>query len=309
MANDVYFFTQGRKVMEWLLIVIGGVMVGGALITTVSLVLQDMRVARLHRPTQNNHPEHLQRRPLVSIVIDEEPTNESIASLRHGDYRKIEIVYVGEETHGDLMLPVNPDIIVEKSLLTKAINRFNVNPQTQAIEIIPRPNTPDNLRDLLRLYRQIVSAPFIAVRAMFRVVPIWGSGWPVMINLHEKIPEWRARVYAFARWVTSVINTFALIYSLYVAIVYRRPEFLILYAGLFIIWLITAIWVYPHFALRQKIVSLILAPVSFGYFLVLGIVTPFTSIRYSTRDAFARLWRSPHQRYNNISGHRKNSHI
>lgn len=281
--------------MEWLLIIIGVLLAGSAFVTITAITLQDMRIAKLNHLIKN-HPklEQLRRRPLVSIVIDEEPTNESMASLRHGNYRKIEIIYSGEKTHGDLMLPINPDTVIEKSLLGKAINRFNMNPKMGAVEIIPKPDVPDNLRDLLHFYRQIVSAPFIAVRATFQVVPIWGSGWPVIINLHAKIPAWRARLYAFLRWVLYVANTYALVYSVYVAAVYRRPEFLMLYMGLFVVWLITAIWIYPHFALRQKIVSLVLAPVSFGYFFILGIVAPFTSLRGSTNDAFARMWRSSH---------------
>jgi hypothetical protein len=281
--------------MEWFLIITGGLLAIGAFVTIMAITIQDMRIAKLNQFIKN-HPKlpRLNRRPLVSIVIDEEPTDESMTSLRHGDYRKIEIVYTGEETSGDLMLPINPDTVIEKTLLARTINRFNMNPKIEAVEIIPKPKVPDNLRDLLHFYRQIVSAPFIAVRAVFHVVPIWGSGWPVMVNLHAKIPLWRTRLYAVARWLMYVANTYALVYSIYVATVYRQPGFLMLYIGLFVVWLVTAIWMYPHFALRQKIVSLVLAPVSFGYFFVLGIVAPFTSLRGSTNDAFARLWRSSH---------------
>lgn len=281
--------------MEWLLIIIGVLLAGGAFVTIVAITVQDIQAAKLHQLIKK-HPKlkRLRRRPLVSIVVDEEPTDKSIASLRHGAYRKIEIVYTDEKTHGDLLLPINPDIVIEKSSLAKAINQFNLRPETEAIEIIPKPDIPNNIRDLLYFYRQIISAPFIAVRAAFHVVPIWGSGWPVIINPRAKIPVWRARVYAFLRWLMYVANTYALVYSVYVAIFYHRPEFLILYIGLFTVWLITAIWTYPYFALRQKIVSVVLAPVSFGYFFIIGIIAPFTALHWSSRDAFARLWRSSH---------------
>lgn len=283
--------------MEWVLIITGGILAGGAFVTIIAITIQDMRIAKLSQFIKNNPKlEGLKRRPLVSIIIDEEPTDESIVSLRHGDYRKIEIVYSGEKTHGDLMLPINPDTIIEKSLLSKAINRFNTNPEIEAIEIIPQPEIPDNLRDLLYFYRQIASAPFISVRAAFHVVPIWGSGWPVIINLHAKIPEWRARLYAILRWIMHAANAFTLLYAVTMAAIFRQPDFFVLYVGLFIIWLFSAIWMYPYFTLRQKIVSVMLAPVSFGYFFILAIVAPFTSLRGSSSDAFARLWRSSHPR-------------
>lgn len=295
MADYVYIHVQGGRLMEWILIIFGSVLAGSALVTITAITVQDMRIAKLSQFIKNNPKlERLKRRPLISIIIDEEPTDESIISLRHGNYRKIEIVYSGEKTHGDLMLPINPDTIIEKSLLSKAINRFNTNPEIEAIEIIPQPEIPDNLRDLLHFYRQIVSAPFISVRAAFRVVPIWGSGWPVIINLHAKIPEWRARLYAILRWVIQTANAFVLVYAVTLAAIFRQTDVLVLYLGLFIIWLIAAIWMYPYFTLRQKIVSIFLAPVSFGYFFILGIVAPFTSLRSSSSDAFARLWRSSH---------------
>lgn len=293
MAHDVCVRVQGNCVVEWILIILGGALASGAFVMIIAITVQDMRIAKLNHFIKNNPQfKRLQRRPLVSILIDEEPTTESIASLRHGDYRKIEIVYSGEPTHGDLVMPINPDTVIEKSLLADAINRFNMNPEIESIEIIPNPEIPSTLRDLLHFYRQIVSAPFIAVRATFRVAPIWGSGWPVIINLHTKIPAWRARIYALLRWAVYVANTTALIYAVYMATISRQPEFLLLYLGLFTIWMMTAIWTYPHFKIRQKIVAFILAPVSLGYFFILGVISPFTSIRGSSNDAFARLWRS-----------------
>lgn len=296
MENHVYLYAGGSGVMELFLLITGGMLAGGALLTIIGITIQDIRQARLDKMIEDQpHTTLLRRRPLVSILVDDELTDESIRSIRHGNYRKIEIVYQGEETHGDLMLPINPDTILERTALSRAINQFNLNPKTEAVEILPRPEMPDNIGELLTFYRQIAAAPFIAVRAAFHVVPIWGSGWPVIVNLHTRISFWRARTYAFFRWLMYVSNAAVLLYALYSAVVLHQLELLLLYLGIFTIWLVTAIWMYPYFSFRQKIVSLVLAPVSLGYFTILALVSPFTSLRSSTRDAFARLWRSSHQ--------------
>ncbi len=282
--------------MDWFLIIIGGILFGSAVITIIGITLQDIRLNKLNgllrkRPNMTQ----FRRRPLVSIMVNDEPTDESIKSIRNGNYRKIEIIHKGEQVHGDLVLPMNTDTVLERTALSKAINQFNMNPKTEAVEIIPRPELPDNIRELLLFYRRIASAPFIAVRAAFHVVPIWGSGWPVIVNLHAKISEWRARTYNFLRWVAYVANALTLLYVLFAASVFRQPEFLLLYLGGFMIWLATAVWLYPYFSLRQKIVSLLLSPVSLGYFTILALVAPITSLHRSTNDAFARLWQSSHQ--------------
>jgi hypothetical protein len=297
MANDVYLrFGKGR-VMEGFLIFVGGTLAIGAVVTIIAITIQDMRLAKISNIMHRHpHSQQFRRRPLVSIIMDDEPTNEAIQSIRHGNYRKLEILYTGEQAHGDLMLPMNADTVLERTALSNAINQFNMNPNTEAVEIVPRPELPDNLNQLLHFYRRIASAPFIAVRAAFHVVPIWGSGWPVLLNMHRAVPVWRARIYAFCRWLMYVANACALIFVIYAAAIMHRPEFLLLYLGLFTLWLVTAIWLYPYFSLRQRLVALLLAPVSFGYFLLIGLIAPVaTALLHPKNDAFARLWRSSHQ--------------
>ncbi len=116
--------------------------------------------------------------------------------------------------------------------------------------------TPRTLRDLWRLYRHVVAAPFDDARSGFGVSLQTGS--PV---------SWRHWVYVGFRGWVRLANFLAFVYAAYVAFALYEPTLFISYLGAFGVYLLMAIWQYRYFSWRQKIGYTLLAPVSLGYFM------------------------------------------
>lgn len=279
--------------MDLLLITVGSLMSIAALVTIVGMTLGDIKAIRIEaRLRQHPYSRRFRQRPLLSIVLNDNASDECIEAVKRSSYRKVEIVFYGEEPRGDLMLYLKRDTILEPDAITHAIRQFNNDHKLNAIELLPAFSKPQTVRQLFDLYRHVSLAPFISVRAVFHAVPLW-SQWPIMIRKGTRPNTMRLYISRIFRWFALSMNALTLLYVGYIAVVLYEPLFLMMYLSGFCAWMILAIGTYPTFSRMQKVQYVLLAPVAFGYFLYLALKAPFGPFILRLRASISRtFWRS-----------------
>jgi len=158
-----------------------------------------------------------------------------------------------------------------------ALKRFQSDPRTRFVEIIPRLEFPQTLRGFFAAYHEIVLAPFIKVRAAANVHPAH-QHWPTLsrkIRSKNRLDRW----YGAYAWLIHVTNLMLLSYIGNIGINLDQPDFLLAYMSIFGLWLAWSISNHPLLHWRQKMVYLLLAPASLGYFLWRAVGAPFAPLR------------------------------
>jgi hypothetical protein len=274
VANDVYFFIREGTVMLAGVIIISLIGAVALLATIIGITLHDVRLIKLDKEF-HRHPyaRRWRKRPIVSIVINKEPSSACMASIRKNNYRKLEIVSNGNEVHGELLLSISSDTVITQTAISQAVRQFNANPSMRSFEIIPVLESPQTIREFFRVYHRIALAPFVAARAGLGVT-LPSSSWPLMTNLRTTPMSQRTRLYLVLRWLAAVANLYTLVYAGYIAVVLYQPEFLLMYLAAFGFWLLWAISRYQQLRFRDKLIYLLLAPASLIYFVVRSLVTP-----------------------------------
>lgn len=242
-----------------------------AVMTIVGITIHDIRLVR--SATNQRHGRRRGRKPLVSIVVDDDVSDESIKSLRKSDYRKKEIVFVGERPRGDLILYLPKNDTIDPGAISRAVNSFTADSQLATAELVPVISRPTTLWQFFCMYQNIALAPFTSVRIAYRITTL-RSRWPLMIRPELPGRPHRARLYRLIRWLSSVFNATLFAYVLYLAVWLYEPIFLMAYLGFFGIWMIMAIWHLEDFSRRQKIIYIALSPASLGYFTLLAFIVP-----------------------------------
>jgi hypothetical protein len=274
-----------------LLLSIAGCILTVALFTIfIFMTIYDMRVIRANR-----HVIHFRRQPLVSIVVDDSVTDASLKSISSGDYRKYEIVFAGEPVRGDLVLYLRCGTILAPTEIRHAVQQLHNLSDCRFVEIRPALAKPDNLTQFFHLYRTIVMAPFISVRAQLDIRPLAQSLWSVMQRTSLS-KTWRTYAYQIVSWILSLANAAVVLYLVYLAAWLGQSDLLLLYITAFWLWIIVSAWDYPYLSIKQKVVYTLLAPVSFLYFLLLAIAAPLAMpLRIGARWANKFFSRSVHQ--------------
>jgi hypothetical protein len=278
--------------MGVLLIIIGSVMGIAALFSIIGMTVGD--IGTIRKQTAKAKRAKTQR-PLVSVIIRDNIHEECIASIRHSLYSKKEIILPGERIRGSLaLLPVNSDIF-ESTTIGTAVRQMTLDPKRPAIEILRDYKPPRTLPELMRTYHDIIVAPFIAVREAFHIT-LQQTRWSVIVRPSVPWYTWRTRLYCIFRWLVACANLLTFAYICYVAVMLYQPEYMQIYLCGAVIWIIVAISRYPQFSLWQKIIYTVLAPVSFGYLVLLAFYAPFSPIVRRIRAATGGLaWQSSHQ--------------
>jgi hypothetical protein len=253
-----------------------------AFVIFISMTVYDMRLIRVHRKVL-----HFRRQPYVSIVIDDMVTDASLKSVSSNDYRKYEIIFAGEPVQGDIVLELKHDAVLAHSAIRQAVQQLHDLPHCHFVEIKPVILSPDNLREFFHLYERVVMAPLISVRAQLDIRPFSHSPWSV-VRYAALVYTWRSYAYQFVVWTLALANAFILLYLTYLGAVLNQPELLLLYIAAFALWTIVSLWDYPHFSTKEKILYTFLAPVSFGYFLIIALFEPFRFMSKITNKFFSR---------------------
>jgi hypothetical protein len=260
-----------------------GIILLAAFITfVVGMTLRDIHKVKLAREYRKHpHARRWRERPLVSIVIDGDPTEECLRRIRHSDYNKIQIVTNGQAIDGDYILTLAPDAILERTAISRAMREFSSDHSLGSIELPVAVRPPKTTRQLFSVYRLIAAAPFTATRAGLRVA-LPSTSTPTLIRMETYEFSVRSHLYTAGRWIVQVVVLLTLLYVVYVATTFYRPEFLLMYLATFGLWMLWSIASYRHFSFRQKLMYFALSPVSIIAFFYWCISAPLHFRQYAT---------------------------
>ena len=266
-----------------LLLIISCSLVGLFLLvmTVIGITIHDVRAIKIEKDFRR-HPyaKQFRQRPLVSIIVNGAPTDGCLASIRRSNYRKIEIVSGTQPINGTLVISMPADTLLERTAISRAVRRLNNDPTIASLEFIPKIQPAQTLRQFFRMYQQLATTPFVFARVGLSIASPQ-THWPTVIRTGHAAHSRRSQAYAILRWLGTVANLFALLYLTYIAIILMQPEFLLGYLLGFSLWLLWAIAGSQQLSLGQKIMYILLAPASFGYFAVRCLLAPFWPKQYS----------------------------
>ena len=236
-------------------------------VTLVGMTLYDINRIRLDSSMRNAR--QFRRRPLVSVCIEEKPSDECIESIWNSDYQRIEVVPNGRRAKGKLILLLQPDTILDKTSISKAVQMLEQNPSLEAVEILPLISTPQTIRQLFRYQRLIATAPFISSRAGLGII-LPSPLCPIMMRPQD-CKSWRSPAYSSARRVVHIAVFITLLYACDLDLLFNQPILLIACLSAFGLWMFLAISYYPYLSFLQRITYFLLAPVSIFYFMTLSV--------------------------------------
>lgn len=282
--------------MELILLAIASlVFIATGSMTLIGMTLHDLRKIRLDIWLRRHPSVRFRSRPLVSIVVDGQPSDDCVESVWNSDYQKIELLSSGQPTRGKLLLLLpTTDTILGRTTISYAVRTLNDSSSLPIVELLPILSPPRTLGQFFHLYRHIAAAPFVMSRAGLGIIapcPLW----PTMMRPGQTINR-RTYVYATGRWLVQVANLLTLLFACYLAIVLAQPALFIAYLFVLGIWMALAIAQYPHLSLRQRAAYLLLSPVAFSYFVFLCIQTSLAPpLRQIKQRSFATLWKLPYR--------------
>lgn len=257
----------------------------GAVIIGISL--HDIRQIKLDGRFQCNPNSRIWRkRPFISVVIDGEPTQECLDSLKHSNYHNMKIITDNEYLVDGLVLSIARNTILKRTAVSSAVRQLNGNPSLNVIEITAIYSSPKTLNQLFRLFWQITSMPFVSTRDGLNVTSA-RSTWPTIscINIGASINH--HRIYAALSWLTKLANLATLLYVSYIAVILHQPEYLLLYLAVFGLWLLWTIVSYPYINLYQKAAYLFLSPLCLSYFVYRCSSAPFRFLRFLRHNSIS----------------------
>lgn len=273
-----------------LLAAIGCILAISALAIFIVMTIYDMRLIRANRRTL-----HFRRQPFVAVIVDDTTSDESLRSIAQNDYRRCEIIFAGEPVKSDIVLELKRSALLAPTAIRHAVQQLHSMRGCEFVEIKPDLPMPDNLRQLFYFYTCAALAPFISVRAQLGIRPSPHSSWPVL-KKSLLTNTWQTYAYRGAVWLAALVNAIILAYLIYMAVWLGLPELFLLYLSAFWLWLIVSIWDYPHLSLTEKLVYTALAPVSFGYFIVIALAAPAVAPMRMLKKLSSRFFsRSIHQ--------------
>ena len=165
--------------------------------------------------------------------------------------------------------------LVSRPAMRFALARFQANPSTRFVEILPRVTFPQTTAQFFAAYRTFALAPFVKIRSIMSIRS--SQQWPILTQ-PDIAKGRRERYYAVGVWLLSCINIVLLAYVCLIATL-GETSYLLFYIGGFMFWLAWSICNYPGIAPTQKVVYLLLMPISFGYFLGRAAYAPLTALR------------------------------
>lgn len=271
----------------------GGALVVATITTLVGMTLYDVR--RIQSDAQSRYSRRFKKRPLVSIRVQGEPSEQCVESIWNSDYQKIEVIANKQLTHGKLVLWLQPNTILTTDAISRGVHAFEQDKSLDVVEILPVIPAPRTIRQLIAHYRLIASGPFIASRAGLGITPS-RSIYPVMMRpkVHK---SWRAPTYMTCCWFVKTALFITLLYACNLTLMSNQSALFVACLAGFAVWMIIAISYYPFMSQRQKMVYVLLVPVSIFYFVLLSVRTVILPIfRHSYDNSAITILRASHRR-------------
>lgn len=165
--------------------------------------------------------------------------------------------------------------LIRQPAMRFALARFQAKPSTRFVEILPLMIFPQTTAQFFAAYRIFALAPFLKVRGLMSIRS--SQQWPILTQPDIAKTRWE-RYYAVGVWLLGCIHVVLLAYICLIAML-GETSYLLFYIAGFGLWLAWSICNYPGIAPIQKVVYVLLMPVSFGYFLWRAIIAPFAPLR------------------------------
>lgn len=269
--------------MTTIFIAIGILTIIIASMTIVGVTLHEIHEIQREK-SLTNHPyaKKWRTRPLVSIIIEDTPTNACLVSIKNNNYRKKEIITSSTHTpKGEFIIYIHSATILTPTAILDAVHELNSQKNLQYIELANILPTPHSLGQLFANYRLLTQDVFRKSRN--------GLG----INLHSTPANHMVRreqihtsfaqktrniLYELIALIAKVTLTIALTYLLYIGFMAKQPDALLVALAMFGSFMICAIWGYRQLLFIQKFYYLALLPVSLGFFIIASWITAVRSV-------------------------------
>lgn len=248
-----------------------GSIVFGALLIGISLYdIREIRHARAYR--LHPHARRYRQRPLVSVVIRGEPTEQCLQSLQHTSYRKLQVIASpSQKINGDLILTLPRAAILPKHAIRQAVIELSSRPNLSSLEVPVKIMSPTTLGELFGAYRDTMRSLFRKSRAGLGISPPSTAARLLTRTTSQETSAWQ-KVYTVSAAVAPLPALASGGLALYMLLVPGQAQpfmTLLAYLGLF---MLLAIWWHDQLSFMQKVTYTILMPISIWYFLGVGVV-------------------------------------
>lgn len=227
--------------------------------------LAEIRTKRLIKKHPNARK--LRARPVVHVVINGHATEECLQSIRKNRYKKLVMTTEDSLPANSFVLSVDGSTRLEPNSILDAVQQITSDPRRKVVSIAPLITFTHSTLYLFRTYALLVRLPFNAASSGFNV----GSRGSLTRGKNQH------QVFNTVKQLFKLANLMVFIYASYAAANLNQPELILIYISAFSFWLIWSIMRYPYLSLLHKVWFLLLAPVSYVYFIYLTISAPFAS--------------------------------
>lgn len=231
--------------------------------TLGEMATHNMSLAQLRHP----YARKWRKRPVVAIV-----TSPGNPAPKIG-YRRSIMAHT-RDVAADLFVFVPHGMRVDTPTLLQAVLSLNANPARQSVAVLPTPQQPTTLRDLLQQYCTILGTPFAQATSGLGIAT--PQRHMVVAVTHATKKD---SVYFAVRLLLAIINGVIIGYAFYAAVVLQRPELMLTYLAGFTLWAAWAIGSYPRIRMPQKVAYFALLPTAVPYLLWRVLVQPFTIVK------------------------------
>lgn len=160
----------------------------------------------LYEQSVSIDPKNSRVYPLVSVVVEENVSDECLASIQHSDYHKYEIVFFGERARSKYILSIQHNVLLAPTSISRGVATLMDLPKWEYVEIRPVLRRPQKITELFRLYHIVALAPFISLRVTLKIPPNHNQPWLTLRRANIPVRRARSRLYGFTRWLILMVN-------------------------------------------------------------------------------------------------------
>lgn len=274
--------------MAFVLVILCGLIAAALTTVLAGMTVHDVRSIKTRREIKRRpYARKWRGRPTVSVLIDGEPADECLKSIRKSNYRKLKIATDGSDATGEFILKVPSQAVLPRGAVKEAVLHSNGSPTLQSIELLPAiQRMPMTTRELFGHYYVMLYAPLASMHTGLNLTRI-DSPYPLLVR---RSASPRSRPLTALLLMFHVLNLMVFIYATYIVVSSLQPELLLIYLVGFTLWGVWSITRYPYASSNLKIIFLLLFPVSFIYFIYRLITAPlrFINLRPLPRNAIIK---------------------
>jgi hypothetical protein len=270
--------------MEAIILYLSAAMVIGTAVTVlVGVSINDIAMIIKEKEYRRHpHAKRWRNRPLVSVIIPSDITDQTIKSITQNGYRKIELIH--NDAHspkGQLVLKISRDMILKKGVIRAAVHQFNGRPRLQRIELETTLSRPNTVRGFFAIYLQVIRSMFLKSRAGLGVYPKQ-SVYPTIIR-SDIPPHWTTRLYQACSIASAFIAPAGFAYVYYIGFVLHQPDILMVALAVGSAFMVFVLWWNDQLSFKQKLTYMLLLPATIGFFIIAAFWRPLKMLANVTK--------------------------